>query len=199
MTQCFHLTWIKNVGIWTLKCWYAPLLGGQHPSSACTLIGSTRFLSKVHIGQSYVFSSSHVQIWELDHKEGWEPKDTYFEIVGCGRRLLRVPWTARRSNQSILKEFNPEYSLGGLMLRLQYFGHLIWRASSLEKPLMLGNTEGKKRRMPQRMRWLESIADPVDMNLRKLRETVKDSEAWCVAVHGVTKNQTQLSKSTTTT
>ena len=159
MTQCFHLTWIKNVGIWTLKCWYAPLLGGQHPSSACTLIGSTRLLSKVHIGQSYIFSSSHVQIWELDHKEGWEPKDTYFEIVGCGRRLLRVPWTARRSNQSILKEFNPEYSLEGLMLRLQYFGHLMWRANLLEKTLMLGKIEGSRTKRPQRVRWLDGITE----------------------------------------
>ena len=117
----------------------------------------------------------------------------------CWRRLLRVPWMARRSNQSILKEINPEYSLEGLMLKRQHFDHLMWRADSLRKTLILGKTEGRRRKGWQRMRWLESITDSVGMNLSKLQETVKDREAWCVAVHGVTKIQTQFCDWTTTT
>ena len=112
------------------------------------------------------------------------------------RRLLRVPWTAR-SNQSILKEINPQYSLEGLMLKLQSFGHLMWRANSLEKTLMLRKIEGKRRRGRQRMRWLDSIIDSVGMTLSKLWEIVKDREAWHAAVHGVAKTQTWLSDRTT--
>ena len=151
-------------------------------------------LRNVHIVKTMVFSNSHVQLWKLDHKEGWVLKNWCFWIVVLEKTLERLLDCKEIKLVNPKKKINPEYSLEGLMLKLQYFSYLLWRANWLEKNLMLGKIEDKRRRGWQRTRWLDSITESLDMSLSKLQETVKARKAWHAAVHGawsLTQSQTQ--------
>ena len=156
-------------------------------------------LTKFHIVKALVYFSSHVWMWELGHKEGWALKNWCFPTVVL-EKTLENPWDCKKANQSIIKEINREYSLERptWRLKLQYFDHLTWRTNSLEKILMLGKIEGRRRRGEQRTRWLDGITDSMDVSLSKLREMVKDWEAWPAAVHGVSKSWTRQSNRQTT-
>ena len=165
------------------------LLGRKTMTNSDSILKSRDdFANKGPYSQSCGFSSSHVQIWKLDHEEGWAPKSWCFQIVML-EKTLESPWDCKEIKPVKIKEINPEYSLEGLLLKLklQYFGYQMWRAKSLEKTLMMGKIDGKRRVGCQRMRWLDSITDSMDMNLSILWEIVGDKKAWHATVHEITK------------
>ena len=193
--QCqFLFSWApKSLQMLTAVMRLRRLLPGRNAMTNLDSVLKNRditLLRKFHIVKAMVFPVVTYGCESWTTKKAECQKINAFELW-CWR-LLRVPWTARKSNQSVLKEINPEYSLEGLKLKLQYFGHLMWRANSLEKILMLGKIEGRRRRRWQKMRLLDSITDSVDMNWNKLWEIVKDREAWHATVPGVAKSRNDL-------